>query len=376
MKKVFVFAQTFILLFAAVLPSGASAAPDAPQTSAGACVLYEAQSGDFLFADNADERLKIASTTKIMTALVVLSKCRTDEVVVIKPEYTGIEGSSMYLKAGEKLTVMDLLYGLLLPSGNDAAVALACHIAGSVSKFADMMNETAKSLGCKNTRFVNPHGLDAQDHYSSARDLAIITAKAMKNNVFCQVASTKTVTVANRVFTNHNKLLWSIDGMTGGKTGYTKSSGRSLVTCVERGGMKIVCVTLSDPNDWDDHTALYNWAFSEFKCLSISGSDLKYMMLPVISGTRDIVGTRPARDYTLLYTKDDSVSVEVLAPRFVYAGVIRGSRAGTIRVARNGKAVIELPLVFSESVPMDEAQRVFRWDKIMLTGRMANDFWI
>ena len=367
MKRVFIFIQALVLLAVVILPADAIAAPE---VSAGACILYEAQAGEMLYGNNVDERLKIASTTKIMTALVVLSSCRTDELVVIKPEYTGIEGSSMYLKSGEKLTVMDLIYGLMLPSGNDAAVALACHVAGSIPKFADMMNEKAAALGCTNTRFVNPHGLDAQGHYSSARDLALITAEAMKSNVFCQVASTKTITIANRSLTNHNKLLWSCEGMVGGKTGYTKSSGRSLVTCVERDGMKLVCVTLSDPDDWEDHTALYDWVFGEFKCLSISRSDLKYAMLPVISGTKDIVGVRPARDYTLLYTAADSITVNIDAPRFVYAGIIRGARAGTIRVLRNGETVNEIPLVFSESVPADESQRVFRGERIMLAERV------
>ena len=144
MKRVFIFIQALVLLAVVILPADAIAAPE---VSAGACILYEAQAGEIIYGNNVDERLKIASTTKIMTALVVLSSCRTDELVVIKPEYTGIEGSSMYLKSGEKLTVMDLIYGLMLPSGNDAAVALACHVAGSIPKFADMMNEKAAALG-------------------------------------------------------------------------------------------------------------------------------------------------------------------------------------------------------------------------------------
>ena len=358
-----------ILLFAIVY-TPAMAVAESPQISAKACILYDAQSETVLYDSNANERMKIASTTKIMTALVVLSKCRTDEIVVIKPEYTGVEGSSMYLKAGEKLTVMDLLYGLLLSSGNDAAVALACHTASSVSKFADMMNEAARELGCTNTNFVNPHGLDAPNHYSTALDLALITAAAAKNNVFCQITSTKTITVANRSFTNHNKLLWSCDGMIGGKTGYTQSSGRSLVTCVERGGMRLICVTLADPNDWEDHMALYDWAFSEFKCLSINRGNLKYVMLPVISGTQDIVGARPAKDYALIYAKDDNVTVRVEAPRFVYAGIIKGSKAGSIKVVRNGETVAEIPLVFSESVTVDKSQKVSAWDKIMFASRV------
>ena len=209
-----------LLLIVAVFtafPVSARADGNVPGTSAEAVVLIEAKSGKVLYEKNADEHMLIASTTKIMTALIVLENCEAGENVEILPEYTAVEGSSMYLKAGETLTVRDLLYGLLLASGNDAAVALACHTAGSISKFAALMNKKAAELGLKNTSFKNPNGLDEDGHYSSAGDLAVIMSAAMENEEFAEIAGTKTAVVGERIFTNHNKLLWDCPDVVAGK---------------------------------------------------------------------------------------------------------------------------------------------------------------
>ncbi len=187
----------------------------------------------------------IASTTKIMTALVVLENCSPDDQVKILPEYTSVEGSSMYLKAGESYTVRDLLYGMLLVSGNDAATALAYYCGGSIAGFAEMMNAKAREMGLTNSSCKNPHGLDADGHYSSAEDLAEITREAMKNELFAKIVGTKTYTIGEQTYMNHNKLLWNYDGMLGVKTGYTMAAGRSLVSCAERNGLRLICVTLS-----------------------------------------------------------------------------------------------------------------------------------
>ncbi len=196
-----------------------------------------------------------------MTAMVVLENMEPDELVTVDPAWTGIEGSTMYLTPGQELTAEELLYGLLLASGNDAAVALACAAAGSEAAFADIMNDKAAEIGCENTHFENASGLDGKAHHASARDLALITREALQNDLFRQIVSTKTKTVGERTFTNHNKLLTTCDGVFGVKTGYTEAAGRTLVSACRRDGVTLICVTLSDPNDWEDHRVLYDWAY-------------------------------------------------------------------------------------------------------------------
>ena len=222
----------------------------------------EASSGRLLTNLNGDAKLPIASLTKIMTAITVIENIDVNSIVEIGKESVGIEGSSMYLKEGQKYTVLELLYGLMLASGNDAAIALANFTGGSVENFSSMMNETARKLGLKNSHFVNPSGLDAEGHYSSALDLATLTAYALKNPVFSEIVSTKQKTIGTQVFVNHNRLLREIEGCIGVKTGYTKRCGRCLVSAVERNGVTLICVTLNCSNDWSTHKAQYDVAFS------------------------------------------------------------------------------------------------------------------
>ena len=226
-------------------------------TSASAAVLMDADTGQVLYDHNGSRRMLIASTTKILTALVVLEHARLDEVVTIQPRHMA-EGSSMYLKPGETLTVETLLYGLLLCSGNDAAVALADHCGGSVARFVGWMNETAQRIGMTGSSFANPNGLDDEQHYSTARDMALLAAYAARNPTFVRLCSTRSVTVGGRTMTNHNKLLQSVEGCIGMKTGYTKAAGRTLVSCVRRDGRTLVAVTLQDGNDWVDHAEMLN----------------------------------------------------------------------------------------------------------------------
>ena len=237
----------------------------ATSISAECAILYEAETGTVLYEKNPDRQMLIASTTKIMTALVALENSDCDDIVTIPSQCEGIEGSSMYLKAGEKLSLKTLLYGLLLESGNDAAVAIAIHTAGTVEKFAELMNARAQELGCTNTHFVNPNGLDADDHYSSARDLALIMAEAMNSKVFKQIVSTKTFTAEGRTFSNHNKLLWSYEGMVGGKTGYTDEAGLCLASEAIVNGRKYIAITVNaegnhntEPFHVNDAFYLYN----------------------------------------------------------------------------------------------------------------------
>lgn len=232
-----------------------------PNVSASSYALYDAKSGELLSAHDENTRRAIASTTKVMTALVALEASSLSEQVAVR-ECHMVEGSSMHLVPGEVLSMETMLYGLLLASGNDAALAIAEHCCGSVEAFVGRMNEKAAALGLADTSFANPNGLDAQGHYSTARDMAVLTAHAMEHPTFARIASTVCVVVGGRTFANHNKLLTSVDGCIGGKTGYTSKAGRTLVSCAERGGVRLVAVTLNDGDDWRDHAALYEYGFS------------------------------------------------------------------------------------------------------------------
>lgn len=362
----------FLLLSALlfITPAHTLAAPG--DLSAAASILVEANSGYVLYEHNADQPLKIASTTKVLTALVVLAHCGIDDVVTIRPEHTGAEGSSMYLKAGETFTVRELLYGLLLASGNDAAVALACHTAQTVENFAYLMNTAAQALGCTNSSFKNPHGLDAEGHYSTARDMALITAAAMDNKLLAEIASTRSISFAGRSFRNHNKLLWSYEGTIGGKTGYTKSSGRTLVSCAQRDGVRLICVTLSDPNDWADHTALYNWGFESVETVSVDENDDSFGPLTVISGGKATVSVRPAESRSYTATRGDGLTLDAQLPQFAYAAVREGEQAGSIRVLRGGEEIDEIPLVFGETVELDPEIPLTRWERIKWAWYFAN----
>ena len=246
-------------VLASVLTINAFAAPN--DISAKAAILYCADTDDTLYAKNADERRLIASVTKIMTAIVVIENCNLDEVVKLKPEWCAVEGSSMYLDYKKTYTVRELLTGMMLVSGNDAATALACHLSGDERSFSAKMNEKAKQLDLENSSFRNPHGLDDDEHYSTARDLAKLAAYCMENEDFKQIASSYCAKIKDQTYYNHNRLLVEYDGCIGIKTGYTIAAGRTLVSCAERNGMRLICVTLSAPDDWNDHKKLLDYGF-------------------------------------------------------------------------------------------------------------------
>ena len=236
----------------------------AVEVSASAAVLMDMDSGRVLYEQNARSQMLIASTTKILTALVAIRDGNLSDMVKVSREAAYTEGSSMYLKEGEELTLETLLYGLLLCSGNDAAVAVAEHVGGSVEGFVERMNETAMELGMENSSFANPNGLDDEEHYSTAYDMALLARSAMGNETLVRMASTRTVTIGGRTMTNHNKLLRLMDGCLGLKTGYTRAAGRTLVSCAERNGQRLVAVTLQDGNDWADHQSLYDYGFAAY----------------------------------------------------------------------------------------------------------------
>lgn len=361
MKKTIAILLGTILM--AIMAQPARAAEETPGISAKTAILVEAESGEVLYEKDADEPMLIASTTKIMTALVVLECCDPEQLVVIEPAWTGIEGSSMYLAPGQEMTVRDLLYGLMLASGNDAAVALACIAAGSVEEFAVLMNEKAAEIGCRDTHFENPNGLDGEAHFSTARDMARITAAAIQNEDFREIVSCQTWTVGEHTYSNHNRLLRECEGVFGVKTGYTEAAGRTLVTCCERNGLTLICVTLSDPDDWADHSALYDWAYGLWVNTSVLLPEDSWS-LPVIGGYSETVTVSPAEELNVFCRRGEEITLSLRLPSFVYAEVEAGDTAGVAVASLDGEELGTVPLIYSESIEKREEEDLTFWQKL------------
>ncbi len=338
-----------LILLCAVLLLPVSASADAahPDVSAQSAVLYEPYGDRWVYEKNADTRLPMASTTKIMTAMVALRLLPLDAVYSVPSEACGIEGSSLYLKAGDKISVRDLLYALLLRSANDAASALAVLACGSESAFADEMNAEAKRLGLENTSFKNPHGLDTAGHYSTARDLAVILDAAMSDERFTEISGCEKHTVAldgrAQVLYNHNKLLHLTDYVTCGKTGFTKKSGRCLVTAAERDGVRLIAVTMNAHDDWNDHIKLFDMGFERFEKRTVIGTDDRFYA-DVAGGVRGKVLCRPTEEFYTVTEKGAVITCDTLLPSVIYAPVSDGEIVGMLRVYENGKTVGEICL--------------------------------
>jgi D-alanyl-D-alanine carboxypeptidase len=275
MKPRMLFILAVAVLLASVSPPPAAAAPPPVSTNAEAAALIDVESGRLLHSHNGDKRMRIASLTKIMTAIVAIEHGDLSDIVRTSRRAAGKEGSSIYLRVGEEMSLHHLLYGLMLRSGNDAAVAIAEHVGGSEEGFVHLMNEKARELGLENTHFMNPHGLDHDDHYSSANDLAKLTAYALRNPVFRETVKTRVKKVPNPnaewdyIWANKNKMLLMYEGADGVKTGYTKKAGRCLVSSATRGGQQLAAVTLNDGDDWADHRRLLDWGFQHYPLQTI-----------------------------------------------------------------------------------------------------------
>lgn len=334
-----------------------------PTYAAGsATVVMELTSESILYSQNAALRLPMASTTKIMTALVVLEQVSLQDAVVIPKEAVGIEGSSLYLKAGEILTVEQLLYGLMLQSGNDAAVALALFAGNTVENFVKLMNDKAAALSLSDTHFDNPNGLDGDTHYTTARDLAKLTAYALQKDAFRKIVSTRIYnipasnTCTARTLVNHNRLLSSYDGTIGVKTGYTKKSGRCLVSAVEREGVILICVTLGVGDDWNRHKNLYDTYFP--KCSTVVAAEKGSIYKAVYVAGCGNVG---------MYNKDalQYVNVEgmavgkivVNAPSMLYAPKKAGDKVGRVEyVLPDGQVLAASDLVVDHDLTVQQKQ--------------------
>lgn len=335
---------TILLCAAAAAPVRAFADEyaEVPRTSARAFSLYCANNGEFIAEQNGTERLPMASTTKIMTALLAIEayeRGECDTIAMSAEMYA--EGSSMYLADGEVLKTPDLVGGMLMVSGNDAANAIAMTIGGSAEGFADKMNDKAAKLGLSDTHFVTPSGLDADGHFTTAEDLARLMAYCMENETFAELTGSASVTAdfaepqgKSQTYYNENKLLSSYEYCIGGKTGYTDKAGRTLVSCAERDGVRLICVTLNDGDDWNDHTALYNYGFSRISPEQPeinSGS----LTVKVVGGEDDetacVCGQPP-----MVVAGSTDVTVSYELPPFVYAPVEAGEKLGEAKFYTGG----------------------------------------
>ena len=333
--------------------------------SAKCAVLMDCTTGRVLYEKAADERSLIASTTKIMTAILVCERCNVLDRMRIPKEAVGIEGSSMYLQEGEVLTIQELLYGMMLHSGNDAAVALAIYCGGTVEGFAQMMNDKARSLGMKNSHFENPNGLDAADHYATARDLAVLASYAMENPVFAKIVSTKTVKVGQRSLRNHNKLLWQFEGADGVKTGYTRAAGRILVSRAQRNGRRLVAVTINAPNDWQDHASLLESGFLRYSQVQILEKGNILGQVEIAGGMSGSVHLVAAEGFSYAMGKDERVKIILPEPGFVYAPVCAEQEAGFAQVFLDGKWIGKVPLVYGATVEQEIPQEPKFWTRLL-----------
>lgn len=308
--------------------------------SASSAVVINTLTGEVAYEHNAHQIRPMASTTKIMTAICAIENGDLNDMVKVHPKAVGVEGSSMYLAHGEVISLKDLLYGLMLSSGNDAAVAIAMHISGSVDAFAELMNKTAVKIGVKNTSFKNPNGLDDENHYTTAHDLALITRYGMNIPEFAEIVGTDTIKVPwhertyPRVLKNHNKLLNMYEGANGVKTGFTKKSGRCLVSSAKRDGLDFIAVTLNAPNDWNDHKILLDYAFGSYESNEILKKDQYLKTVNVINGNVERITVKSKDSFFIPVKKGASadITLKYNIPDSIYAPVGFGDVLGTIDI--------------------------------------------
>lgn len=339
--------------------------------SAKAYLLMDAATGKVLAAKNETQRLPIASTTKIMTALLALEQPNVKERFCVDADAIRVEGSSMGLLSGDEVSLYDLAGGMLSASGNDAANAAAVRIGGDLSSFAQMMNDRAASLSMEDTHFVTPSGLHDDEHYSTAKDLALLAREALQNPMLRSLCSQSHVTLYYgnppyyRTLTNHNRLLSSYEGCIGVKTGYTKTAGRCLVSAAERDGVTLICVTLSAPNDWEDHKTLLDRGFraSEPVTKEVDVSDVQ---IPVVGGIQQTITVRAASTLTacLSETEWQEIVREIECPPFLYAPVQEGDYIGDAVYTYRGNVIGRIPLIAASNTAYHEESSSF-FDKIL-----------
>lgn len=348
-----------------------------PEVSAQSAVVLTADTGTVLFEKDGHTPRPVASTTKIMTALLALEAAqeRGDPLVDITQEMVAVEGSSMGLQAGDSISLTGLAAGMLLASGNDAANAAALYLDGSLESFAARMNQRAAALGMEDTHFVTPSGLDGEDaqgmaHLSTAYDMALLARAALEDQAFRQLCSSPSLAVefaepVKRVtYTNHNKLLAQYQGCVGVKTGFTKEAGRCLVSAAERDGALLIAVTLNAPNDWQDHTALLDYGFSQVEPYQLAGGDVR-LTVPVVGSPEEAVSLRGSNggEVTLPLGQGAQVKRVVHAPKFLYAPVEAGEQVGEICWYLEGQLLGSAPLTAAGAAPLQE-KALSLWERL------------
>ena len=346
-KKIVSFFIIFSLLLLEV------SALDAEDLSAESAVVISKQTGEVLFRKNAHEKRSMASTTKIMTSLLAIESGMLHNEITVKADMVKVEGTSMGLLDGDKVSLDELVHGMLLQSGNDAANVTAFYLGGNLSSFAEIMNDRARKIGMNDTNFVTPSGLDSENHYSTAYDMALLGREAVSNSKFLSVCSKQkeTLTYGNppyrRMLYNHNKLLEYYDYALGIKTGFTRKSGRCLVSYAEKDGVGLVAVTLSAPDDWNDHKLLLDFGFENIRSVTVT-PDIPDC-ITVVGGDKTYVGIS-TDSFVFSYAEEKTLTYEVYLKRFIYEPVTSGSAVGFWRLFADGVMIEELPIVTTESL--------------------------
>lgn len=367
MKRILCFTLAVLALFA---PLSAESAGE-PSVSAAEAVLYCPDSGEVYFSKSENKPAKIASTTKILTALLTLEYASDNNKSVRFTREMMAEGSSMYLKIGEVVTLRDLAVGILLCSGNDAANAAAISISGSLEKFAEKMNKRAKQIGMKNSSFVTPSGLDSELHYSTAYDMALLMSVALENEDFRKITAKKSETVnyisprdKSVTYSNHNRLLSLYEYCISGKTGYTMSAGRCLVTAAEKDGLTLICVTLNDRRDWQDHIAMYEYGFENYVLVDLDDREA-YFEVDAVGGVNDSTTLKGDGRTRLVLNagEQDKIKKEILLDNFLYAPIEDGSEKGSIIYTLEDRVIAAHPIV-AVAYNNSEAEDKTLWDYI------------
>lgn len=354
MKRFLSLCIAFLLMLPAFSQPAAAVEYNGP-CSAKAAVLIEATTGRILYAKNENTELPMASTTKIMSAMLTLEQENLDEYFTVDPQAIKVEGSSMGLVEGDQVTLRILAYGMLLPSGNDAANTAAVRIGGTTEAFVEMMNQRAADLGLKNTHFVTPSGLDAEGHHSTARDMAFLARAALKNPDFLAICSSKNAQLEfgnppfKRWLKNSNKMLQNYEGAIGVKTGFTDEAGRCLVSAAQRDGVTLICVTLNDPNDWQDTADLFNYGFSQVTVQQIPADKAGELSLTVTGGEQSRCAVVPYGAATSV-VEPSELATRVHLDRFYYAPVNAGDIVGRVEYLYDGEVVASQQLMAAETV--------------------------
>lgn len=356
-----------LFFFAAFLYNGIA------QADAAAAVVIEAETGRVLYAMNETQRLPMASTTKIMTALLALENASLDDIVTAGENAFGVPGTSIYLQKGESLTMQQMLYGLMLASGNDAAVAIAEHVAGSLDAFCDRMNARAQLLGCENTHFATPHGLPAEQHYTTAYDLALIAREAMRNEDFRRIVSTQRATIPwqghdyDRVLTNKNRLLSTYTGALGIKTGYTRAAGRCLAFAAERDGMTLIGAVLNCPDWFAQSAALLDQTFEKYEMYQALSAQEIVADLAVTNGVADMVRVILHKPLAAPVQKGVIPTIRITLPDSLQAGFDAEAPVGVAELLDGGQTIATALLYPQQRVE----------ERTFLTGiRQAIDNWL